>query len=117
MQTHLDTDVDMHARTSLHALDSCRFYLVTLEVEVVGAPCVAAMVRAQEAVSRADATSVLLLQVRALMPLMVNEFSLVQHELVTIEKHMGAMARAIRRMHERCLPQVYLSTVPLPPPA
>ena len=108
----LDRHTRMHARMRAHARDSHRFYLVTLEVEVVGAPCVAAIVRAQEAVSRADATSVLLLQVRTLLRLMTNEFSSLQHELAAIEKHTRAMARAIRRMHERCLPQVYLSTAP-----
>ena len=108
----LDRHTRMHARMRAHARDSHRFYLVTLEVEVVGAPCVAAIVRAQEAVSRADATSVLLLQVRTLLRPMTNEFSSLQHELAAIEKHTRAMARAIRRMHERCLPQVYLSTAP-----
>ena len=108
----LDRHTRMHAR--MRACDSHRFYLVTLEVEVVGAPCVAAIVRAQEAVSRADATSVLLLQVRTLLRLMTNEFSSLQHELAAIEKHTRAMARAIRALPPAGVP-VYCPLLPCLP--
>jgi indoleamine 2,3-dioxygenase len=79
----------------LGGMDEAWFYLVTLEVEVVGAPCVASIVRAQEAVLRNDASSVHLLK----------------NELCIMEEHIRDMARAVNRMHERCMPEVFYERI------